>query len=63
VRGSGDEIVWFGIAPVAVGVIGVPVALIVTWIVSRLTPAPDPETEDFIEEMRVARDHAIAPIR
>lgn len=62
VPGTGDEIRWFGLDPAAAGIFGSAVGLAVTWGVSRLTPAPGPETEDFIDEMRVPRGHAIAPI-
>jgi cation/acetate symporter len=59
---SGDEVTWLGLPAGAAGLIGAAGSLVVTWLVSRVTPAPGPDTEDFIEEMRVPRDHAIAPI-
>jgi cation/acetate symporter len=63
VRDTGDEASWFGIGSEAAGAFGIPAALVTTWLVSRLTPAPDDEIEDFIEDMRIPRDHAIAPTR
>ena len=60
--GSGDEISPFGLGAGAAGLLGAVAGLLVTWLVSRLTPPPDAATEDFIDEMRVARDHAIASI-
>lgn len=62
VAASGDELSWLGLPAGAAGLMGAAAALVVTWLVSRLTPAPGPAAEDFIDEMRVARDHAIAPI-
>ena len=37
------------------GLFGIPVAFIVTWVVSRLTPAPSQEMQDFIDSIRVPR--------
>lgn len=62
VPASGDEVALLGLPATAAGLPGAVLALLVTWGVSRLTPAPGPEIEDYIDEMRVARDHAIAPI-
>ena len=43
---------WFGIAPIAAGVFGVPLAFAVTIIVSLLTPAPNKEVQDLVEHVR-----------
>jgi cation/acetate symporter len=43
---------WFAIAPISAGVFGVPLAFAVTIIVSLLTPAPNKETQDFVESVR-----------
>jgi len=43
---------WFGIAPIAAGVFGVPLAFAVTIVVSLLTPAPDKEVQDLVEHVR-----------
>ena len=43
---------WFGIAPIAAGIFGVPLAFAVTIIVSLLTPAPNKEVQDLVEHVR-----------
>jgi len=43
---------WFGIAPIAAGVFGVPLSFAVTIIVSLLTPAPDKEVQELVEHVR-----------
>ena len=40
---------WWGIKNVSCGIFGIPVAFIVTWVVSLLTRAPSKEMQDFIE--------------
>jgi cation/acetate symporter len=52
VTGPIADYTWFGIAPIAAGVFGVPAAFLVTIIVSLLTPAPAKETQDFVEHVR-----------
>jgi cation/acetate symporter len=46
---------WWGIKNVSCGLFGIPVAFIVTWVVSRLTPAPSQEMQDFIDSIRIPR--------
>ena len=43
---------WWGIAPIAAGLWGVPLGFIVIIIVSLLTPAPDRDTQDLVEHVR-----------
>jgi cation/acetate symporter len=43
---------WWGIAPIAAGIFGVPLAFAVTVIVSLLTPAPKKEVQDLVEHVR-----------
>ncbi len=43
---------WWGIAPIAAGVFGVPVAFALTIIVSLLTPAPGKEVQELVEHVR-----------
>jgi cation/acetate symporter len=43
---------WWGIAPIAAGVFGVPLAFVVTIVVSLLTPSPDKETQELVEHVR-----------
>src|SRR3546814_9447421 len=46
---------WFGIKNISCGLFGIPVAFLVTWLVSLVTPAPSREMQDFIDSIRVPR--------
>ncbi len=46
---------WFGIKNISCGLFGIPVAFIVTYVVSLMTPAPSKEMQDFIDSIRVPR--------
>ena len=52
VEGPIADYTWFGMAPIAAGVFGVPLAFAVTIIVSLLTPAPNKEVQDLVEHVR-----------
>ncbi|MDH4390512.1 MAG: cation acetate symporter [Aquabacterium sp.] len=52
VEGPIADYTWFGIAPIAAGIFGVPLAFAVTIIVSLLTPAPNKEIQDLVEHVR-----------
>ncbi|MFQ5566202.1 MAG: sodium:solute symporter family protein [Paracoccaceae bacterium] len=54
-KGSGDEISWFDIQSISAGMFGIPTAFIVTWGVSRMTPAPSREMQDFVLRLRVPK--------
>jgi cation/acetate symporter len=43
---------WYGIQPIAAGLFGVPVGFLVLALVSLVTPAPDKETQDLVENVR-----------
>jgi cation/acetate symporter len=43
---------WWGIAPIAAGVFGVPLGFAIIIIVSLLTPAPKKETQELVEHVR-----------
>jgi cation/acetate symporter len=43
---------WWGIQPISSAVFGVPVGIVVLTVVSLLTPAPDKQTQDFVEHVR-----------
>jgi cation/acetate symporter len=43
---------WWGIAPIAAGVFGVPLAFVVTVVVSLLTPAPARDVQELVEHVR-----------
>ncbi|MCW5731513.1 MAG: cation acetate symporter [Alphaproteobacteria bacterium] len=44
---------WWGIRNISCGLFGLPVAFIVTVVVSLMTPAPSKEMQDFIDSIRV----------
>jgi cation/acetate symporter len=46
---------WWGIKNISCGLFGIPVAFLVTWLVSMITPAPSREMQDFIDSVRVPR--------
>jgi cation/acetate symporter len=46
------DCMWFGIAPIAAGVFGVPAAFATMVLTSWLSPAPGPATQDFIDRLR-----------
>jgi cation/acetate symporter len=43
---------WWGIAPIAAGVFGVPLGFAIIIVVSLLTPAPKKEVQDLVEHVR-----------
>ena len=55
VKGTGDEISWFGVQSISSGIFGVPVAFIVIYVVSMLTPAPSQEMQDFVDRLRLPK--------
>jgi len=55
VKGNGDEISWFAVKSISAGIFGIPVAFIVTFVVSRLTLEPSGEMQDFVRRLRVPR--------
>jgi hypothetical protein len=52
VQGPIADYTWLGIAPIAAGVFGVPLAFAVTIVVSLLTPAPGREVQELVEHVR-----------
>ena len=55
---------WFGVRNISCGLFGIPAAFLVTWIVSKMTPAPSQEMQDFIDSIRIPRggpvmDHGV----
>jgi cation/acetate symporter len=54
-RLQGPVPLWWGIQPISAGVFGVPVGLVVTAVVSLLTPPPAPALGEFVEALRYPR--------
>ena len=54
-KGSGDEISWFEVKSISAGIFGIPTSFIATWAVSRMTPAPSREMQDFVLRLRVPK--------
>jgi len=46
---------WFGVRNVSAAVFGLPIGFATIYVVSRLTPEPSREIEDFIDEIRTPR--------
>ncbi|MGE0424316.1 MAG: sodium:solute symporter family protein [Reyranellaceae bacterium] len=46
---------WFGIRNISCGIFGIPVAFVVTVVVSLMTPAPSRAMQDFIDSIRVPK--------
>ncbi len=46
---------WFGIKNISCGMFGIPVAFLVTYVVSLMTQAPSKEMQDFIDSIRVPK--------
>jgi cation/acetate symporter len=46
---------WFGIRNISCALFGLPVAFIVTWVVSLMTPAPSQQMQEFVDSIRVPR--------
>ncbi len=62
---DGPEVVannvgWFGVRNISAGLFGIPVAFVVTWLVSLVTPAPSKEMQDFVDAIRVPRGETLA---
>jgi cation/acetate symporter len=55
VKGTGDELNWFDVKSISSGIFGVPVAFIVTIVVSLVTPAPSQEMQDFVGKLRLPK--------
>jgi cation/acetate symporter len=52
VRGR-DVAYIFGINNISCGIFGIPLAFLVTWLVSLVTKAPSTEMQEFVESLRV----------
>jgi cation/acetate symporter len=46
---------WFGVKSISSGVFGIPVAFIVTYVVSLMTPEPSKEMQEFVDRLRLPR--------
>lgn len=55
VKGTGDEISWFGVAAISSGIFGIPVAFVVTYVVSLMTPEPSQEMQEFVDRLRLPK--------
>jgi cation/acetate symporter len=46
---------WFGIRNISSALFGLPVAFVVTWVVSLMTPEPSKEMQAFVDSVRVPK--------
>jgi len=49
------EDLWFGIKPEGIGTLGMLINLVVSLVVSRMTPAPPQSVQDIVEDIRIPR--------
>jgi cation/acetate symporter len=50
-----DMPLWFGIRNISSALFGLPLAFLVTWVVSLMTSAPSKEMQDFVDSIRVPK--------
>jgi cation/acetate symporter len=55
----GAEAKWWGINNISCALFGLPVNLIVTVVVSLVTPAPSKEMQDFIDNVRIPKGETL----
>jgi cation/acetate symporter len=53
--GTKPSATWWGIRNISCGLFGIPLAFLVTYVVSLVTPAPSKEMQDFIDSIRVPK--------
>ncbi len=46
---------WFNISPEGIGTLGMLINFVVTFTVSRMTPAPPREVQELVESIRIPR--------
>ena len=46
---------WFGISPEGIGTLGMILNMVITIVVSRMTPAPPKEIQDLVDDIRIPR--------
>ncbi len=46
---------WFGIRNISAAIFGMPVAFVLTWVVSKATTPPPREIQEFVEQLRIPR--------
>ena len=51
---------FFGVSPEGIGTVGMILNVVVTLIVSRLTPPPPPEIQDLVKNLRSPEDSPVA---
>jgi cation/acetate symporter len=49
---------WWGIRTVSSGIFGIPLGFVTIYAVSRMTAAPDPQMQEFVESVRYPRGAA-----
>ena len=54
-KGTGDELNWFDVKSISAGIFGIPISFAATYVVSRMTPAPSREMQDFVLRLRVPK--------
>ena len=50
---------WFGVRNISAGLFGIPVAFIVTIVVSLMTPPPSQEMQTFVDNLRIPKGNVM----
>ena len=58
-----DMPLWWGINNVSCGIFGIPLAFLVTYVVSMMTAPPSKEMQDFIDSIRIPRGDVVVDRR
>ncbi|MGH8666463.1 MAG: sodium:solute symporter family protein [Burkholderiales bacterium] len=56
---AGGMAPWWGMDHLRFGVVGITVSLVLTVVVSLLTPAPDKATQDMVDEVRIPKGRSV----
>lgn len=51
----GNHPLWFGLQNESAAILGLPVSFLLTYVVSRFTPPPSPEMQEFVRQLLVPR--------
>jgi len=50
---------WFGVRNISAGLFGIPVAFVVTIVVSLVTPPPSKQMQDFVDNLRIPKGNVM----
>ncbi len=50
---------WFGVRNISAALFGMPVSFILTYVVSKMTPEPSREMQEFVEQLRIPKGEVL----